>query len=212
MGIIQVVTYVKIDNLTEYQAVRAMPHGEYLYHATFHANGGLRDPRRFDLDTRCCRQASQGKFIDVRRILARGEVHLFGERIVYHVDHKILRILDIPHRIFVTPGTSSGGKRQGWRIVAYRHEKTKRCEIGNRLCTDTRNPGNRPWNNTPDEQFINGLSFHYLWVKLHVIVPLLVNSAPDSALVSHVSPTAGNSLSWSQGQAVYPCHTNAGHS
>src|SRR6266540_6416481 len=211
IGIIQVVAYVKIDNLTEHQAVRPMPNGEHLHHAAFHANGGLRDTRRFDLDTRGGRQAGQGKFIDVRRILTRGEVHLLGERIVHHVDHKILRILNISHRIFLTPSTSSRGKRQGRRIVAHRHEKTKWCEIGHRLCTDARNPGNRPWDNAPDEQFIDGLSFHHLWVKLHVVVSLSVSSAPDSALVSHVSPTAGNSSSWSQGHAVCQCHTNEGH-
>src|SRR5713101_4391301 len=108
--------------------------------------------------------------------------------------------------LFFTPFASARGKRQGRRIVAYRHEKTKRCNIGNRVCTEARYPGNRPRHNTANKQFVDGLAFHELRVELHAVVSFVTRSAPVRALVSHVFPTAGNS-----DIAVSVSHQTAGY-
>src|SRR5215510_6571102 len=48
-GIVQVVTNMKIDNLAQHQAVRAMPDGKNLYHPALHINRRFRHAGRFDL-------------------------------------------------------------------------------------------------------------------------------------------------------------------
>src|SRR5216683_948750 len=206
VGVIEIVTDMKIDNLAEHQAMWAMSNGENLHYPAFHANGRLSDTRRLHPHARSRCEASQRKFIDAWRILARSEIHLLSACIVHHVDHKILCIFNIPHRIFFTPFASARGKRQGRRIVAYRHEKTKRCNIGNRVCTEARYPGNRPRHNTANKQFVDGLAFHELRVELHAVVSFVTRSAPVRALVSHVFPTAGNS-----DIAVSVSHQTAGY-
>src|SRR5215471_3050627 len=199
VGVIEIVTDVKIDNLTKHQAMWAMPNRENLYDPAFHANGRLSDTRRLHFHAwhRC--ETSQRKFIDIWGILAGSEIHLLSERIVHYVDDKILRILDILHRIFVPALASARGKRQGRRIVAYRHEKTERCNIGNRVFTDARYPGDGPRHNTANKQFVDGLAFHELGVQLHAMVSFVTSSTPARALVSHVFPTASNSdiVHWS---------------
>src|SRR5262249_30219399 len=151
VGVIEIVTDVKIDNLAKHQAMWATSNRKNLYDPAFHANGRLNDTRRLHLHARYRCETSQGKFIDICGILAGSEIHLLSERIIYYVDDKILRILDILHRIFVPALASARGKRQGRRIVAYRHEKTKRCDIGNRVLTDARYPGNGPGHNTANK-------------------------------------------------------------
>src|SRR5262245_37723228 len=193
VGVVEIVADVKIDNLTEHQAMWAMANRENLYYPAFHANGRLNDTRRLHLHAWSRGETRQGKFIDVWGIFAGSEIHLLSERIVYYVDHKILRILDILHRIFVPSLASARGKRQGRRIVAYRHEKTKRCNIGNRVLTDARYPGDGPWHNTANKQFVDGLAFHELGVQLHAMVSFVMRNTPARVLVSHVFPTAGNS-------------------
>src|SRR5215475_2695123 len=193
VGVVDLVADVKIDNLAEHQAMWAMANRENLYDPAFHANGRLSDTRRLHLHTRHRCETSQREFIDIWGILAGSEIHLLSERIVHYVDHKILRILDILHRILVPALASARGKRQGRRIVAYRHEKTKRCNIGNRVFTDARYPGDGPRHNTANKQFVDRLAFYELGVQLHAMVSFVTSSTPARALVSHVFPTEGNS-------------------
>jgi hypothetical protein len=69
VGIIEIVTDVKIDNLTEHQAMWAMSNRDNLYYSTFHTNGCLSNTRRLHLHPWSRGETSQGKFIDVWRIL-----------------------------------------------------------------------------------------------------------------------------------------------
>ena len=65
VGVVQVVPYVKIDDLTQHKAVRATSDGENLDQPTLHINGRIRDAWRCDLHAGDGRQARQGEFIDV---------------------------------------------------------------------------------------------------------------------------------------------------
>src|SRR5215470_550080 len=188
VGVIEIVADVKIDNLAKHQAMWAMANRENLHDPAFHANRRLNDTRRLHLHARSRCETSQCKFIDIWGILAGSKIHLLSECIVHYVDDKILRILDILHRIFVPTLASARGKRQGRRIIAYCHEKTKRCNISNRVLTDARYPGDGPRHNTANKQFVDGLAFHELGVELHAMVSFVTSSTPERTLVSQVFP------------------------
>src|SRR5215471_13880150 len=68
VGVIEIITNMKIDNLAEHQAMWAMAHRQNLHDPTLHADRGFSDPRRLDLHTRSCGETSQGKLISVWRI------------------------------------------------------------------------------------------------------------------------------------------------
>src|SRR5215813_12716653 len=70
VGIIEIVTDMKIDNLAEHQAMWAMSNRDNLRYTAFHANGRLSNPRRLHLHARNRCETSQGKFIDVWRVFA----------------------------------------------------------------------------------------------------------------------------------------------
>jgi len=68
--VIEIVADMKIDNLAEHQAVRAMSNRENLYYSAFHANGRVSDTWCLDFHAWSCSETSQRQFIDVWRILA----------------------------------------------------------------------------------------------------------------------------------------------
>jgi len=70
VGIIEIVTDVKIDNLAEHQTMWAMSNRENLHYSAFHANRRLSNTRRLYLHAWGRGETSQGKFINVWRILA----------------------------------------------------------------------------------------------------------------------------------------------
>src|SRR5438552_16930633 len=69
-GAIEIIADVKIDNLTEHQAMGTMAHRQNLHHPTLHANGRPSHTRRLDLHARNCRETCQRKLIDVWGIFA----------------------------------------------------------------------------------------------------------------------------------------------
>src|SRR5215813_1761053 len=70
VGVIEIVTDVKIDNLAEHQAMWTMSNRKNLHYPAFHADGRLSDTRRLHLHARSRCETRQRKFIDVWRILA----------------------------------------------------------------------------------------------------------------------------------------------